>query len=31
MAKYDDQTGKIEIENYSGQPTRLMQIKLQRP
>jgi len=31
MAKIDDQTGKIEIENYSGQPTRLMQIKEQRP
>ena len=31
MAKMDDQTGKIEIENYSGQPTRLMQIKEQKP
>ncbi len=31
MAKIDDQTGKIEIENYSGQPTRLMQIKEQKP
>ena len=27
MAKIDDKTGKIEIENYRGQPTRLMQIK----
>jgi hypothetical protein len=31
MAKMDDQTGKIEIENYGGQPTRLMQIKVQQP
>jgi hypothetical protein len=27
MAKMDDATGKIEVDNYSGQPTRLMQIK----
>ena len=31
MAKMDAETGKIEVENYSGQPTRLMQIKEQRP
>jgi len=30
MAKYDQATGKIEVDNYSGQPTRLMQIKEQR-
>jgi hypothetical protein len=27
MASIDDKTGKIEINNYMGQPTRLMQIK----
>jgi hypothetical protein len=27
MAKIDDKTGKIEVDNYSGQPTRLMQVK----
>ncbi|HTR04652.1 MAG TPA: hypothetical protein VMN82_15810 [Thermoanaerobaculia bacterium] len=27
MATIDDKTGKIEINNYSGQPTRLMQIR----
>jgi hypothetical protein len=31
MAKIDDKTGKIEVDNYSGQPTRLMQIKEQKP
>ena len=27
MASIDDKTGKIEVNNYSGQPTRLMQIR----
>jgi hypothetical protein len=27
MASIDDKTGKIEVNNYMGQPTRLMQIK----
>ena len=27
MATIDDKTGKIEVNNYSGQPTRLMQIR----
>ena len=27
MAKIDEKTGKIEVNNYSGQPTRLMQIR----
>ena len=31
MAKMDQATGKIEVDNYSGQPTRLMQIKEQKP
>jgi hypothetical protein len=31
MAKIDKDTGKIEVENYSGQPTRLMQIKAEKP
>jgi len=31
MASIDDKTGKIEVNNYSGQPTRLMQIKEQKP
>ena len=31
MASIDDKTGKIEVNNYSGQPTRLLQIKEQRP
>jgi hypothetical protein len=31
MAAIDDKTGKIEVNNYSGQPTRLMQIKEQKP
>ncbi len=30
MAKIDQATGKIEVDNYSGQPTRLMQIKKQQ-
>jgi hypothetical protein len=31
MAKIDKDTGKIEVENYQGQPTRLMQIKAEKP
>jgi len=31
MASIDKETGKIEVNNYSGQPTRLMQIKEQKP
>ncbi|MGE5412573.1 MAG: hypothetical protein ACM3NW_00235, partial [Syntrophomonadaceae bacterium] len=31
MAKIDKDTGKIEVENYMGQPTRLMQIKEEKP
>jgi hypothetical protein len=31
MAKIDQATGKIEVENYQGQPTRLMQIKEEKP
>ena len=31
MASIDDKTGKIEVNNYSGQPTRLMQIKEIKP
>lgn len=31
MAKIDKDTGKIEVENYSGQPTRLLQIKEEKP
>jgi hypothetical protein len=31
MAEIDDKTGKIEVNNYGGQPTRLMQIKEQKP
>jgi hypothetical protein len=31
MATIDDKTGKIEVNNYSGQPTRLMQIKAINP
>lgn len=27
MAKIDKKTGKVEVDNYMGQPTRLMQIK----
>jgi hypothetical protein len=27
MASIDDKTGKIEVNNYMGQPTRLMQIR----
>jgi len=31
MAKIDQSTGKIEVDNYMGQPTRLMQIKEEKP
>ena len=31
MASIDDKTGKIEVKNYSGQPTRLMQIREIKP
>jgi len=31
MATIDDKTGKIEVNNYSGQPTRLMQIRAIQP
>jgi len=31
MAKIDPATGKIEVENYQGQPTRLLQIKEEKP
>jgi len=31
MAKIDKDTGKIEVDNYMGQPTRLMQIKEEKP
>ena len=31
MATIDKTTGKIEVNNYSGQPTRLMQIKAEKP
>ena len=31
MAEIDKTTGKIEVKNYSGQPTRLMQIKEEKP
>jgi hypothetical protein len=31
MAKIDKDTGKIEVDNYMGQPTRLMQIKEENP
>jgi hypothetical protein len=31
LAKIDPKTGKIEIENYGGQPTRLLQIKAEKP
>lgn len=31
MASMDDKTGKIEVTNYSGQPTRLMQIREIKP
>jgi hypothetical protein len=31
MAKIDPKTGKIEIENYGGQPTRLLNIKEEKP
>jgi hypothetical protein len=31
MASIDEKTGKIEVNNYSGQPTRLMQIKEVKP
>lgn len=31
MAKIDKDTGKIEVNNYGGQPTRLMQIKAEKP
>ncbi len=31
MATIDDKTGKIEVNNYSGQPTRLMQIRAINP
>ncbi len=31
MASIDKDTGKIEVNNYMGQPTRLMQIKEEKP
>ena len=31
MAEIDKTTGKISVKNYSGQPTRLMQIKEEKP
>ena len=31
MAKIDPKTGKIEVENYGGQPTRLLNIKEEKP
>jgi len=31
MAKIDPKTGKIEVENYGGQPTRLLDIKEEKP
>jgi len=31
MASIDKETGKIEVNNYSGQPTRLLQIKEEKP
>jgi len=31
MAKIDKKTGKIEVENYMGQPTRLLDIKEEKP
>jgi len=31
MAKIDQSSGKIEVDNYMGQPTRLMQIKEEKP
>jgi hypothetical protein len=31
MASIDKTTGKIEVNNYDGQPTRLLQIKAEKP
>ncbi len=31
MASIDKATGKIEVENYQGQPTRLLNIKAEKP
>jgi hypothetical protein len=31
MASIDKKTGKVEVQNYMGQPTRLLQIKEEKP
>ena len=31
MASIDKETGKVEVENYMGQPSRLLQIKEEKP